>query len=167
MLPHKQYVDPFAPMNALQTLVRSQGYEGFLGMDPILRKILEPDGWVTHLEDGYMQGGIETCGALTALEGQIARRTTDAPIFVYMRPLDLHIATLSREGNDAVDAADYGPFYAPYASRLRRLDDCFGRFLDFLREAELYDDSVIMVSSGPRRLARRGRTLRSCLHDLP
>ena len=121
MLPHQQYVSPFAPMNSLQTLLKAQEYHGFISVDPILNKILGPTGWVTDLDRGRQAGDIELCQSLEGLRGHLsARQGSNAPVFVYTQPQNIHIATIGREGNTVVDEARYDGFHAPYASRLRR-----------------------------------------------
>ena len=148
LLPHKQYVSPFAPMNALQTLLRAQGYEGFISVDPILDKILDTEGWVTELDKGRQAGEIELCRSLDELQGKLsARGDGEGPFFAYTQPQNIHIATINRGGIEPIDDADYGSFYAPYASRLREVDACFGRFVEHLKRERLYDDSVIILSS--------------------
>jgi arylsulfatase A-like enzyme len=59
----------------------------------------------------------------------------------------VHVSTLSREGNTAIDGADYGGKFAPYASRVRRLDACFGTFIESLTALDLYDESIIIVTA--------------------
>ena len=148
LLPHKQYVSPFAPMNSLQTLLRSQGYEAFISVDPILDKILETEGWVTELDKGRKAGEIELCRSLDELQERLSARTDqDGPFFAYTQPQNIHIATINRGGVEAVDDTDYEAFYAPYASRLRQIDTCFGRFVEHLKKEDLYGDSVIILTS--------------------
>ena len=148
MLPHQQYASPFAPMNSLQTLLQAQQYHGFISVDPILDKILEPAGWVTDLDRGRQAGDIELCQSLEGLRGHLAaRQGSDAPVFVYTQPQNIHIATIGREGNTVVDEGPYDGFHAPYASRLRQLDGCFGSFIDYLKAERLYENSVVILTS--------------------
>jgi arylsulfatase A-like enzyme len=46
-----------------------------------------------------------------------------------------------------VDSESYGPFYPPYASRIRRFDACFGAFIDDLKARGLFDRSIVIVTS--------------------
>ena len=148
MLPHQQYVSPFAPMNSLQTLLKAQGYHGLISVDPILDKILDPAGWVTDLDRGRQAGEIELCQSLSGLRDHLsAARDSNAPVFLYTQPQNIHIATIGRGGNIAVDQARYDGFYAPYASRLRQLDSCFGRFIDDLKSEGLYENSIVILTS--------------------
>src|SRR4029453_12515772 len=62
-------------------------------------------------------------------------------------PQDVHISTITREGSKPVDNQNYESFNAAYASRVRRLDGCFGEFIDDLKARGLYDDSIVVLTS--------------------
>lgn len=148
MLAHKQYVSPFAPMNALQTMLRAQRYDAYISIDPILDKILEPEGWVTELDQGLQAGEVELCRSLGELQRRLsARADLSTPVYAFTQPQDIHIATITRGGGASIDDASYGDYYAPYASRLRRLDGCFGSFIDYLEFEGLYDNSIVILTS--------------------
>ena len=169
MLPHKQYVSPFAPMNALQTLLKAQGYQGFISVDAILDKILEPEGWVTALDQGRLSAQIELCGSLGELQEHLSARAAHSPpVFAYTLPQDIHIATIARGGVTAIDEGPYDDFYSPYASRLRRLDSCFGSFIDYLQVEGLYDDSIVILTSDHGdSLGEGGRFGRTAVYPRP
>jgi CHAT domain-containing protein len=40
----------------------------------------------------------------------------------------------------------YPGFYGPYAARVKRIDGCFGQFIETLKRTRLYDDSVVVIS---------------------
>ena len=54
---------------------------------------------------------------------------------------------LNREGNAASWMRPTIGFHAPYASRVRRFDECFSGFIADLKARGLYDDSVIVLTS--------------------
>ncbi len=66
---------------------------------------------------------------------------------MYAQPQNVHVATIAREGRSPVDEASYHGFYAPVASRLRRMDRCFGEFIDHLKVLGAYNDSIIVFTS--------------------
>ena len=148
MLLHKQYVTPFAPMNALHALLAQQGYARLMSMDNIVEVIMPRDGSLTELDQGRGVADFRLCSSLDDVRGRldaIAQSTT--PTFVWSLPQDVHVAVLDREGSQAVDGGSYEGFFAPYASRVRRLDECFGAFVDDLKARRLYDESVIVLTS--------------------
>ncbi|MFA6004173.1 MAG: sulfatase-like hydrolase/transferase [Elusimicrobiota bacterium] len=145
-IPHKQYIVPFSPMNSLEKLICEEGYRSFMTRDVIIADLLRPDTALTRLADDDV--GFHLCPALDELTGQIRQAgQARTPIFAYLQPQDLHVSIIDREGRKPVDARDYAGFYAPYASRVARMDACFGRFLAGLKQAGIYEDSVIVLTA--------------------
>ena len=148
MLLHKQYVTPFAPMNALHALLSQQGYARMMSMDNIVQVIMPRDQSLTELDERRGVGDFRLCSSLDDLRGRLdAIAQSRTPTFVWSLPQDIHVAVLNREGNAAIDGQNYDGFFAPYASRVRKLDQCFGAFVADLKARNLYDDSVIVLTS--------------------
>ncbi len=148
MLLHKQYVTPFAPMNALHALLSQQGYARMMSMDNIVQVIVPRDPSLTELDERRGVGDFRLCSSLDDLRGRLdAIAQSRTPTFVWSLPQDVHVAVLNREGNAAIDGQNYDGFFAPYASRVRKLDRCFGAFVADLKARNLYDDSVIVLTS--------------------
>lgn len=146
MLIHKQYVTPFAPMNLLEKLIRAEGYEMHVSRDEILKTILGPPGQGdSDLDTGRPTMKFDLCGSLDELATVTAR--AHGPVFAYTQPQNIHISVIQREGAKPIDSADYAGFYAPYASRLRRMDACFGSFIAKLKQQGLYDSSVVVFTA--------------------
>ncbi len=148
MVLHKQYVLPFAPMNALHDLLGHHGYRRWMSMDNIVEVIMPRDGSLDEIDRGRGVGDFRMCSSLEDLRGRLDRLVSDpAPTFVWTLPQDVHVAVINREGSQPIDGGAYGAFHAPTASRVRRFDECFGRFVGDLKSKGLYDDSVIVVTS--------------------
>ncbi len=145
---HKQYVMPFAPMNTLARLLEHEQYAQWISMDNILDVILPPSGRRSPLDADVQVADFRLCRTLGEIRGRLDRLKPDGrPVFAYSLPQDIHIATITREGAAPVDGSSYGAFYAPYASRVRRLDACFGEFIDDLKSRGLFDRSLIVVTA--------------------
>ncbi|MCC7416825.1 MAG: sulfatase-like hydrolase/transferase [Acidobacteria bacterium] len=146
LLLHKEYVEPFAPMNALKRLAEAKGYRQFVADDHISRELflggdeVRLASGVTEMQHGFCSTVDEM---MAAIAGDAARG--DRPIFGHMRTLDLHIGNIWGAGAPPGEA--YPGFVASYAARVRSIDGCFGRFLAFLRERHLYDHSVIVLTA--------------------
>jgi len=148
MVLHKQYVTPFAPMNTLHALLARHDYRRWISMDNIVDVIMPRDPTLDPLDQRRGVGDFRLCSTLEELRGRLDRLTPGGPpTFVWALPQDIHVAVLSREGPVAVDGGDYDGFYAPYASRVHRLDGCFGAFIADLKARRIYDDSVIVLTS--------------------
>ena len=72
--------------------------------------------------------------------------TDPRPVFGYFAPMNVHILNTQRGGQTSLDG-DYPGFYAPYASRLKRIDGCFQQFIAYLKARNRYDDSIIVLTS--------------------
>ncbi len=143
---HKQYVTPFAPMNTLAKLLAHEQYDQWVGMDNILDVILPTNPRRTPLDTNMLV--YRFCPTLEEIRGRLGQLETGSPpAFVYSLPQDIHVSVINREGSAAVDAGSYPGFYAPYASRVRRMDACFGSFIDDLKARGLFDRSIVIVTA--------------------
>ena len=147
MVLHKQYVTPFYPMNALSKLLAAEQYQTYVSMDPILRTIVKPQPDMIELDADKSNMDYRMCSSLEDLESKLDHRPAGRPLFAYTQSQDIHISVINREKNSVIDNGPYSGFYAPYASRLRRVDGCFGRFEQYLKAQGLFDDSVIVLTA--------------------
>jgi Sulfatase len=145
---HKQYIRPFHPMNSLQKLLEVDGYEGLVSMDTIMDVVVKPGPWLRSLDPGVDTQDLRLESSLQKLEAALQNRGAGArPLFAYSQCQDIHISVVNREGQTTVTPGDYRGFYAPYASRLHRLDAAFGRFIAFLKRQGRYEDSLIVFTA--------------------
>jgi hypothetical protein len=139
---HKQYIQPFYPMDNLQKLLDVDGYQSYISVDPILRDLLRASPSITELDKGIkFWGDLDFIPTLQELQEKIdSRSDRTAPIFAYTQPQNVHTLTLERSkiSGDRRTVSIY---------ELRRMDAAFGKFLDFLRQRGLYDNSVIILTA--------------------
>ncbi len=147
LLLHKQYVLPFAPMNTLQKLLDAEHYRQYVSVDTILRQLLLPSPRRVALDAAVANMNYDLCRSLEELQGRVDADATGDPIFAYTQPQNIHVATIAREAATILDAGGYAGFNAPYASRVRRLDGCFGAFVDHLKRSGRYEHSIIALTS--------------------
>jgi len=139
---HKQYIEPFYPMNNLQKLLETDGYQSYISIDPILGVILRPSASITGLDNNTKSwGDLDFIPTLKELEEKIdARADRKNPIFAYTQPQNVHTLTLERSkikgGRKAVSIYE-----------LRRMDAAFGEFVEFLRQRGLYENSLIILTA--------------------
>jgi len=148
-VPHQQYPEQYWRMNALQQLLQGEHYQAFVSKDHILQRLLAPWPDLTELDRGRNASDYDACRTLAELGDDLARRDRSDPrlLFAFTQPQNVHIAAITREGGTVPPGERYPGFFEPYASRVRRLDACFGGFLDVLRREHLYDDSLIILTS--------------------
>lgn len=148
MLLHKQYITPFYPMNSLQKLIETEGYQSYISLDTILRVVVKPSQSITELDESAQDKNYDLCHSLKELADRLDQRVVpDKPIFAYTQPQNIHISVITREGKTVPPGESYPGFYAPYASRIRRMDACFGEFIAFLKSRGLYDKSIVVLTA--------------------
>lgn len=140
----RQWGSVFAKLNALEPLIASAGYDLVVN-DYTVAELLRPETTRTFLDPSIPSVDTDLCQNLTSLKAHLDRTEPPSPTFAYLAPMNVHILN-TRTGAAIEDDAVPG-FYAPYASRLQRLDGCFGGFIEYLKARGLYDDSVIILTS--------------------
>lgn len=145
---HMRYIRPFYPINSLQQLVEAEGYKPFITIDPILSEILRPSSDIVELDSGAYWEDYDFGHTLGEIQTKLdERQEADRPIFVYTQPQNVHMAALQRHANRASASADYSGFEAQHADEIARMDDSFGKFIQYLKRKGLYDDSIIVLTS--------------------
>ena len=145
--PHKQYIKPFWPMNTLEKLLTANRYRAVMGVDVIMEQLLRPADAPIELDRGVRTMDYRLCRTLDELESKMpVSSAADAPpIFGYSLPQDLHVSNIMSAS--VPPGESYPGFHAPYASRVRTIDRCFGEFVDFLKRHDLYDNSIVVLTS--------------------
>jgi hypothetical protein len=146
---HKQYITPFAPMNALQKLMDAEQYQQFVSKDTILQTVVGPSNAITELDAHIGTMNYEFCATLTELTGKLSARKDDArPVFAYTQPQNIHVSVIDHEGRSVPTGANAPEgFDRAYASRVRRMDGCFGNFIQFLKQSGMYENSIVVLTS--------------------
>jgi hypothetical protein len=147
LLLHKHFLQPFSSLNSLQKLIDVNGYTAYISQDTVLKQIgVSPKHLVRLDADQQDWGRFDLCHTLADAEQKIKERGANGPIFFYAQPINVH-----QFGKGAYLFSERKGYPSGFdgriASRLNRMDACFGRFVDYLKEAKIYDDSVIVVTS--------------------
>ena len=144
---HKQYVQPFDPMNTLAKLLAANDYRRMMTYDSVVSALVPRVAALTELDRGARNRDLDLCGMLPELVGRLeATRDDPRPVFAYSLPQVVHFAVVLFQ--DPMPAADaYPGFFAPVAAGVQNMDRCFGTFIDALTRSGMYGDSVIIVTS--------------------
>ena len=146
MLLHKQYVKPFAPMNALEKLLDGAGYRRFLSDDHLVTQLFQASSSTTLLDEGIQEMDHTMCTTTRELQAKLDATMSDPrPVFAMTRPLQLHTARLVRDPE--IEASVYPGFVARYAAQVAAVDRCLGDFVGYLKRSGLYDRSVVVLTA--------------------
>jgi arylsulfatase A-like enzyme len=142
MQAHKQYIQPFYPMNNLETLLQNEGYDSFVSVDGILGLMFSPSFPVHRLDEHTKNWGeLDFVPTLAEIQRDIDARPDKAkPIFVYTQPQNVHTVTmeLTKHGSTRREMSIY---------ELKRIDKAFGEFIGFLKNRGMYENSIIVLTS--------------------
>jgi arylsulfatase A-like enzyme len=115
-----------------------------MDFDHLVEELVPRDASTVQLDRGKGTMDIDVCTTTVELEQRLMARDAARPVFFYSLPQNVHIAVATRQ---QVPAARYPGFYAQIAASLERIDACLGGFVDFLKTRDLYDDSILIVTS--------------------
>jgi arylsulfatase A-like enzyme len=133
-------------MNALEKLLDADLYRRYVTRDHIADQLMQPSPATVDLDLHIPEMDHTLCRTLEELQGHLEKRdATKGPVFAMTRSLDVHFANLA--GTSAPRGETYPGFFDTYAAQVRRLDRCVGAFVGFLKRVDLYDESVIILTS--------------------
>ena len=136
----------FDRMNAIEKLVNLDGYRTAIN-DFTVAEHLRPSTPRTTIDEGVPSVDTDLCSNVRGLQQYLDGSTADTrPVFGYFAPMNVHILNTRRRNQSGDDGA-YPGFYAPYASRLKRIDACFGEFVSYLKQRQRYEESIIVLTS--------------------
>lgn len=137
----------FERVNALEKLMRAERYRIAIN-DHTVASLLRPGSDVTFIDPEVPSVETDLCRNLAGLEQYLDASAGDRrPVFGYFAPMNVHLLNTRPAGLAPAGDARYGAFYAPYASRLERIDACLGDFLRYLEARDRDDNAVVIVTS--------------------
>jgi arylsulfatase A-like enzyme len=146
MIIHVVQQPAFARRNTLMKLVDANEYVQMMTVDNIVEDFVAHDAKLHRLGEGLGKTEFDACRTLTELERALDARGPNAePAFFYALPQNVHIATAAMRKVPAGET--YPGFFDKVAVGVREVDACLGHFVAFLKRANLYDDSVIILTS--------------------
>jgi hypothetical protein len=157
LIQRRMYVQPFSAVNNLERLAVMGGYRRYLSVDEILSVILGDktnivrlDAQLAHPERKEEMFKFDICSTLTELAGRLdTDAASPAPIFFFSQPQSLHIRVLTGDSYPQSDMLHSGTsrFFKPAVAALGRIDTCFGQFIAYLKARQMYDDSIVILTS--------------------
>jgi hypothetical protein len=147
---HKQFVQPFHPMNNLEKLLEVNDYDRYVSIDPILKPLIQQSKNVHRLDaDVSYWADQDFCRTSVEAEQKIDQRPDkNRPIFLYTQPQNVHlVALVHAQSVRSPQPGRYPGFQPSAASELLRFDDCFGRFISYLKSRGLYDNSIVVLTA--------------------
>ncbi len=150
MLPHAHYIEPFSKVNSLEKLAQADGYRMMLSYDEVLSQLLSPSDNLVKLDtDTKLWNQLEVCSTVkqaeAALDAGIGSRE---PLLFYTQPKNVHqFARNNMPPRTEQNWRNRPGFNNRVAYEVHQVDECLGGFFGYLKAHQLYDNSIILVTS--------------------
>ncbi len=150
LLLHAHFMQPFDRVNSLEKLLKTDGYQMVVSDDEILHEILSPSDDLTKLDtDKKLWNQLEICSTVQHAESAFEHRSDPTrPIFFYTQPKNAH--QFARNDLPTAKSANW-PAQPGFSYRisfeLHQVDTCLGGFIARLKARNMYDNSVLIVTS--------------------
>ena len=150
LLLHAHFPQPFDEVNALRTLARTDGYQLVTSYDTVLRQLFTPNDEMTKLDTSKtLWNEYEACSTVEQLESTLdARGDQSAPVLFYAQPMNVH--QFARNQVPSPTSQHWqGPegLNARITYEVHWVDSCLGKFVSYLKQRGMYDNSIIVVTS--------------------
>ena len=150
LLLHAHFPQPFAEVNSLYTLSRTDGYRAVVSYDTVLQQLFTSSDDLVKLDtDKKLWNEYEVCSTMQQLESSLgARPDKSQPILFYTQAMNVH-----QFARNDVPSPSSQNWQAPAGLNSRItyevhwVDSCLGQFFDYLKQRGMYDNSIIIVTS--------------------
>lgn len=150
LLLHTHYPQPFAKINSLEKMARTDGYQSVISYDTVLSQLLSPDDDMIKLDaEKTLWNQYEACSTVEQLESVLDSRQDKArPVLFYAQPMNVH-----QFARNDVPSPTSQHWRSPAGMNSRItyevhwVDSCLGGFFAYLKQRGLYDSSIIVVTS--------------------
>ena len=150
LLLHTHFPQPFDEVNSLRTLARTDRYELVASYDTVLRQMFSPSDELTKVDANKdLWNQYEVCSTLDQLESNLdSRANKSQPVLFYAQPMNVH--QFAR--NDVPSpTSQHWPSQDGMNGRITYevhwVDACLGKFVGYLKQHAMYDNSIIVVTS--------------------
>jgi hypothetical protein len=147
---HMHFPQPFDEVNSLRTLARTDGYQIVASYDTVLRQLFSPGNDLTKLDvDKQLWNQYEACSTVHQLESTMeAQPDKTRPVLFYAQPMNVH-----QFARNDVPSPTSQHWQSPEGMNSRItyevhwVDSCLGQFFGYLKQHEMYDNSIIVIAS--------------------
>jgi hypothetical protein len=149
MLLHDHDLGTFPKVDALEKLAHVDGYQMVVSYDAFLRQMLSPSDDLIALDADKLWNQVEVCSTIQQTEQVLDRNPNRLrPVFFYSQPMNVH--QFAHNDLPRMTATNWHArpgFVNRIAYEVHQVDACMGGFFAYLKQRNLYDNSIIIVAS--------------------
>jgi arylsulfatase A-like enzyme len=150
MLLHAHFMQPFEKLNSLEKLATADRYQMVVSWDDVLRQIFPSSANLIKLDtDKPMWNNFEVCSTIEQTEATLDKRADKTrPVLFYAQPKNVHQFANNNQPLPKADQwRDRPGFNNRIAHEVHQVDECLGGFFNFLKKRNMYESSIILVTS--------------------
>lgn len=149
LLLHTHYIQPFAKVNSLERLVKTDGYEQVISYDTVLQQLIQPSADLVKLDtDKALWNEFEVGSTVKELEQALdAKPDRNQPVFFYAQPMNVHVFAHNSLPTARDEKWQRAGFNSRISFEVHQVDQALGEFFAFLKARGLYDKSIIILAS--------------------
>ena len=150
MLLHDHDLSAFSKINSMEKLARVDGYKMIVSYDEVLRQVFSASDDVVKLDAGNtLWNQLEVCSTIQQTEQMLEDASGVAqPVFFYTQPKNVHQFAHNNLPRMTGENWQRRPgFVNRIAYEVHGVDQCLGGFFAYLKQHNLYDNSIIVVTS--------------------
>jgi hypothetical protein len=149
MLLHTHYLQPFSRINGLEKLAQTDGYQMIVSYDTVLSELLSPSDDIIKIDQGKLWNQFEVCETVQSTERALDTRTDkQRPVLFYAQPMNVH--QFAKNNVPRISSANWRSrpgFNDRIAYEVHTVDECVGQFVEYLKQRQMYDNSIIVLAS--------------------
>ena len=146
---HDHDLNAFSRINSLEKLGKVDGYREMVSYDPVVSQFLSPSEDLVKLDAGKIWNQFEVCSTVQQTETLLDRGANSRrPILFYSQPMNVHQFAHNNLPRMTDKTWQRRPgFVNRIAYEVHGVDQCLGSFFAYLKQHNLYDNSIIVVTS--------------------
>jgi arylsulfatase A-like enzyme len=119
----------------------------YLTDDTVLAKLLSPDDNLRRLDTNTLWNHVDLCQTTTQFFSFFDKFHDPGPVFFYSQPLNVHQFANNSHPTARQNGWQRPGFSARISNSVHQVDECIGQFIANLKARNLYDNSVIVLTS--------------------
>ena len=146
---HDHDLSGFSKINSLEKLGKVDGYREAVSYDPVVSQFLTPSDDLVKLDTGKIWNQFEVCSTVRQTEALLDRDTNSGrPLLFYSQPMNVHqFAHNSLPRMTGQNWQRRPGFIDRIAYEVHGVDRCLGGFFAYLKQHNLYDNSIVVVTA--------------------